>query len=95
MLRIQGMEVYQNMSKCDKMIQQACTFDMSGSEEVERCWQLMSKFRNDTELCKIGYKNCSCWSDLKAQKKNVSACNIGMLLIAIFAPRFIMTFLHS
>ena len=75
------MKVFQNMSKCDKMIQTACDIKLEGNEssEVSACNKVMGEFRIGAESCKTKPSNCSCWTDLVKDVPSVRKCNIGNL----------------
>ena len=79
------MKLYQNMSKCDKSIREACNFSLPGnqSSEVDDCNKVMGEYRIAAEACKNQSTNCSCWNTLVKEVPAVKKCNIG---------RFITTF---
>ena len=71
------MKVFQNMSKCDKLITEACNISLSGSEAVENCSKIMANFRQGAEACKNTSTNCTCWNTLVKDVQAVKDCNIG------------------
>ena len=73
------------MSKCDKLIKEACDFKLSGNEstEVEKCNRVMGEFRKGADACKNSSTNCTCWNTLAKDVQAVKDCNIGKSKLAI------------
>ena len=73
------MILYRNMSNCDKLVKEACTFKLAGngSADVEKCNKVMGEFRKGADSCKNSSTNCTCWNELVKDVKSVKNCNIG------------------
>ena len=70
------MKMYENMTKCNQLIREACGFQLSQEDEtfLDNCQKITDEFRNRTDECKKTPKNCSCWADLEKRIKNVKKC---------------------
>ena len=79
------MKVFQNMSKCDGLIKEACNFQLAGYEstEVENCNRVMGEFRKGADACKNSSTNCTCWNTLVKDVAAVKKCNIGKFKLAL------------
>jgi hypothetical protein len=73
------MRVFQNMSKCDTLIKDACNFSLSGndSSDVSECNAVMGDFRKGADACANSTNNCTCWSNMVKIIPKVKKCNIG------------------
>jgi hypothetical protein len=82
------MEVFKNMSQCDKLITEACNISLSGSEAVENCSKIMANFRAGADACKSASTNCSCWNTLVKDVQAVKDCNIGKSNFSVLGVSF-------
>ena len=85
------MKMYQNMTQCDKLIQDACKLNVSQKDktEVEGCFKTMGEFRKQTEVCKTSSTNCTCWNSLIGDVKAVQACSkVGKLNLFFFYAKY-------
>merc|ERR1712013_695814 len=76
---IEGMKVFQNMSKCDRLVSEACDIKLSTNEssDVAKCNKVMGEFRENADACIKTPTNCSCWNSLVKDVKSVKDCNIA------------------
>ena len=90
------MKVFQNMSKCDRLVSEACDIKLSTNEssDVAKCNKVMGEFRENADACIKTPTNCSCWNSLVKDIKSVKDCNIGRLKFCMFSG-FISQILFS
>ena len=70
------MKMYENMTKCNQLIREACGFQLSPENEtfLDNCKKITDKYRKGADECKKKPNNCSCWADLEKSINNVKKC---------------------
>jgi hypothetical protein len=75
---LQGLKVYQNMSKCKENIEKDCSISLTAEkiDNIEKCSSVMKTFKTGVEIC-LKSKNktgCDCWTGLTETLSTVKNC---------------------
>ena len=75
-ISLQGLKVYQNMSKCKENIDKDCNISLTDEkrDDIEKCSTVMKTFKTGVETCPKDKTGCACWSDLSETLVDVKKC---------------------
>ena len=74
-ISLQGLKIYQNMSKCKENIEKDCDISLTDkiNDDIEKCSTVMNTFKTGVETC-LNKADCACWSGLLETLDSVKNC---------------------